>query len=166
MYEISKAGERSSPGFLSYLDLHELEKEAVLEVHVEESEDNQTRSSSAALFTVGMAACVSATPHCAFVTGCAAQCASCLSWELIDLSRLPIDCSCSCGALERVIVVRPRARAVVAQHNLMFPVSQWTQIHAMHGGVCNLLCCAQNNYFLLYYWCCLIHSICWSRWTL
>ena len=39
LYEILKAGEWSSPAFLSYLDLHELEKEAVVEAHLDESDD-------------------------------------------------------------------------------------------------------------------------------
>lgn len=39
LYEILKAGEWSSPAFLNYLDLHELEKEAVVEAHMDESDD-------------------------------------------------------------------------------------------------------------------------------
>ena len=39
LYEILKAGEWSSPAFLSYLDLHSLEKDAVIQAHVDESDE-------------------------------------------------------------------------------------------------------------------------------
>ena len=37
LFEILSAGEWRSPAFLTYLDLHELEKGAVVEAHLEES---------------------------------------------------------------------------------------------------------------------------------
>lgn len=37
LYEILSAGEWSSPAYLKYLDLHELEAGAVLQAHVDES---------------------------------------------------------------------------------------------------------------------------------
>ena len=41
LYEILKAGEWRSPAFLDYLDLHSLERDAVIQAHVEESEDEE-----------------------------------------------------------------------------------------------------------------------------
>ena len=39
LWQILEAGEWRSPAFLSYLDLHTLERDAVIEAHVEDSDD-------------------------------------------------------------------------------------------------------------------------------
>ena len=44
LIEILKAGEWRSPAFLSYLDLHDLERDAVLEAHLGESSDSEDAS--------------------------------------------------------------------------------------------------------------------------
>ena len=44
--EILRAGEWRSPAFLSYLDVHELERGAVVEAHLEESSDSESDDGS------------------------------------------------------------------------------------------------------------------------
>ena len=42
--EILQAGEWRSPAFLKYLDMHALERDVVIEAHVDESSDSESRS--------------------------------------------------------------------------------------------------------------------------
>ena len=39
LYQISAAGEWRSPAFLQYLDIHLLERDAVIQAHCDESEE-------------------------------------------------------------------------------------------------------------------------------
>ena len=41
LFEILEAGEWKSPAFLQYLDLHRLERDAVVQAHLDESDDDE-----------------------------------------------------------------------------------------------------------------------------